>query len=161
MNIFDFAIQMEKDGEAYYRDLTGKTDVAGLKSILTMLANAEVKHIRIIEQMRADAKGVRMAEDALFEETKNIFQQMKASKPAFDFDASHADFYRKALDIEAKSHAFYKEQADKSEDDEKRLFLQLAEEEKRHMILMENLTEFVSRPESWLENAEWYHLDEY
>ena len=161
MDIFDFALKMEKDGEKYYRELSEKTDVEGLKTILTMLADAEVKHVRMIEQMRTDAKGVRMAEDALFEDTKNIFQQMKASKPVFDFDATHADFYRKALDIEAKSHAFYKEQADKSGDDEKRLFLQLAEEEKRHMILMENLTEFVSRPESWLENAEWYHLDEY
>jgi hypothetical protein len=37
----------------------------------------------------------------------------------------------------------------------------LADEEKKHMILMENLIEFVSRPDTWLENAEWYHLDEY
>jgi hypothetical protein len=39
----------------------------------------------------------------------------------------------------------------------------LAAEEKKHLRIMENIVEFVSRPEpgNWLENAEWYHLDEY
>jgi len=41
------------------------------------------------------------------------------------------------------------------------LFLRLAEEEKKHFFLLKNIVEFVSRPETWLENAEFYHLEEY
>ncbi len=31
MNIFEYAMQMEKDGEAYYRQLVQKVDNKGLK----------------------------------------------------------------------------------------------------------------------------------
>ena len=43
----------------------------------------------------------------------------------------------------------------------KRIFQKLAEEEKKHYFLLENIIQFVSRPETWLENAEFYHLEEY
>lgn len=41
------------------------------------------------------------------------------------------------------------------------MLLKLGEEEQRHEFLMENLVEFITRPETWIENAEWLHLDEY
>jgi rubrerythrin len=43
----------------------------------------------------------------------------------------------------------------------KEIFLKLADEEKKHYFLLENIIDFVSRPQKWLENAEFYHLDEY
>ncbi len=42
----------------------------------------------------------------------------------------------------------------------KEIFLKLAEEEKNHCVLLENIIGFVSQPADWLENPEWYHLDE-
>ena len=38
MDIFDFAIKMEEDGEEYYRELSTKADTIGLKKILNWLA---------------------------------------------------------------------------------------------------------------------------
>ncbi|KAB2832670.1 MAG: hypothetical protein F9K48_10015, partial [Candidatus Brocadia sp.] len=52
MNIFDFAMQMEKDGEQYYRNSAQKTQNVGLKKILGMLADAEVKHYDILQKMK-------------------------------------------------------------------------------------------------------------
>ncbi len=49
MDIFDYAIQMEKDGEKYYREIAGKTNNKGLATIMNMLADEEVRHIQIIE----------------------------------------------------------------------------------------------------------------
>ena len=51
MNIYKYAMKMEKDGENYYRELANKTGDVGLRNILKMLANDEVKHYHIIEQM--------------------------------------------------------------------------------------------------------------
>ena len=162
MNIFEHAMKMEKDGEAYYRELAEESADAGLTSIFSMLADAEVKHYRIVDRLRRDEGQPDMAEDTLFNDAKNIFVQMKQKQQTFDFDASQKDVYRKALDIEKESHAFYKEKAQEVDTDAKKtLLLKLAEEEKRHIFLMENIIEFISRPETWLENAEWYHLDEY
>ena len=162
MNIYAFAMKMEKDGEDYYRELSQKTDQEGLKRILSMLADEEVKHYRIVEQLSRNVPNPQMAETHILQNAKNIFVQMKEKKQTFDLSAPQADLYRKALEIEEKSHAFYSEKANEVEgESQKQLLLRLAEEEKKHMFLMENFVEFVTRPQTWLENAEWYHLDEY
>ena len=44
MNIFDFAMQMEKDGEEYYREIARKTQDRGIETIMTTRAEAEVTH---------------------------------------------------------------------------------------------------------------------
>ena len=72
--------------------------------------------------------------------------------------------FRKARDIEEMSQTFYLEKAEQVEGVEaKQIFLKLAQEEGKHLRIMENIVEFVSRPEpgNWLENAEWTHLEEY
>jgi rubrerythrin len=72
--------------------------------------------------------------------------------------------YRKARDIEEKSRQFYREKAQEETDQQSRVLLErLALEEDKHYRIMDNIVEFVSRPEpgNWLENAEWHHLDTY
>ena len=87
---------------------------------------------------------------------------MKDTYQEFNFNMSEADLYRKALMIEKESRQFYQEKADEVQGEaQKRLFLKLAAEEQKHEFLMENLVEFMMRPETWIENAEWRHLDEY
>lgn len=69
---------------------------------------------------------------------------------------------KKAQDIEKKSRDFYLDKCTIVElQYQKELFLKLAEEEKKHYFLLDNIIEFVSRPETWLENAEFCHLEEY
>ncbi len=78
-----------------------------------------------------------------------------------DVDVSQVEIYKKALKVEAVSQKFYLERADEEKDSHrKEIFLKLAEEEKNHCVLLENLIGFVSQPADWLENPEWYHLDE-
>ena len=164
MDIFTFAMQMEKDGEQYYSELSVKTDNKGIKTILTLLADAEVKHYQILETMSREADNPVLAKDTIFQNAKNIFQQMKDDKAAMNIasDVSYVGLYKEALDIESKSKSFYLEKADDvSNQAHKEILLQLAEEEKRHMVLINYIIEFISRPATWLENAEWYHLDEY
>jgi len=160
MNIFEYAMQMEKDGEDYYRWLARQTANKGLKTILTMLADEETKHYNAIERMQtAEAH---MAETTILTDAKNIFAQIKESGESFDFDIKQTELYKKARDIEERSQDFYLEKANEvKEEYQKGLFLKLAEEEKKHYFLLDNIIEFVSRPEHWLENAEFYHLEEY
>ena len=164
MDIFKFAMQMEKDGEQYYRDLSLKTKNDGLKAILTLMADAEVKHYDVLKEMSQEAGQPVLAEDTVLKNAKNVFQQMQENKAGIDMtgEVSYVGLYKEALDIESKSKAFYLEKADDVQDQEqKEIFLQLAEEEKRHMVLLNTIIEFVTKPDTWLENAEWYHLDEY
>lgn len=162
MNIYKYAMKMEKDGESYYNELANKTDDAGLQNILRMLANDEVKHYNIIEQMIKIDVGAELAESDILKNAKNIFSKIKGKNLVFEFDVSQINFYRKAQEIEEKSYKFYMEMSDKVEiKSQRKIFLKLAGEEKKHMFLLENLVEFVSRPETWIENAEFNHLDNY
>ncbi len=160
MDIFEYAMQMEKDGENYYHQLAQQTANKGLQTILIMLADEEVKHYDAIEKMKT-AKPC-MAEAAILTEAKNVFAQIKESGENFDFDIKQTGLYRKAQDIEERSWNFYLEKADEVEEEyQKEIFLRLVAEEKKHYFLLDNIIEFVSRPETWLENAEFYHLEEY
>ena len=161
MNIYDYAMQMEKDGENYYRDSAQKINNAGLKKILGMLADAEVKHCDILQKMKKNEKA-QSPHTEILSNVKNIFVEMQEAKDTVGVNISQKELYKKAQEIEKKSQEFYSEKATEVNDlSQKELFLKIAEEEKKHYWILENILNFISRPQNWLENAEWYHLDEY
>lgn len=160
MNIFEYAMQMEKDGEDYYRQLAQQTANKGLQTILTMLADEEVKHYNVLERMQT--KEPHMEDATILTDAKNIFVQLKGSDESFDFDIQQTDLYKKARNIEKESRDFYAEKANEvTEEYQKEIFLRLADEEGKHCFLLDNLIEFVSRPAYWLDNAEFCRLEEY
>ena len=169
MDVFEFAMQMEKDGEAYYRDLEKKCKNGGLKKIFTMLAGEEAKHYEIVKRLREKATLPEVVDSDVLTDAKNIFEEMRAGKLTFTqgyyVDTTEAtNAYRKAREIEERSRNFYLEKAEKALDKQSALLLKmLAREEYKHYRIMDNIVEFVSRPEpgNWLENAEWHHLEKY
>ena len=160
MDIYKYAMQMEVDGRDFYLDMMKKTNNKGLKNILTMMADSEAKHYNVILDMQKNDKTEFSADTEVLTNVKNVFMRMKEEKD-IDVDVSQAEFYEKALKTEADARKFYLERADEEEDSHrKEIFLNLAEEERKHCVLLENMIGFVSQPADWLENPEWYHLDE-
>jgi rubrerythrin len=159
MDIYDYAMKMEKDGEDLYRELASKTGHKGLTTILLMLADAEVKHYMLFQNMKNNEK-VEMGDSAILNDVKNVFEKIREEKQ-FDVDVSQIELYREAQEIEKKSRDFYMEKADEVGNYRKEVFLKIADEEKRHYFIVENIINFVNQPNTWLENPEWYHLEEY
>jgi len=159
MNIFEFAKKMEQDGEDYYRTLAKAGTDHGLSVVLNELADAEIRHREVIDQMeKATKEG--LGETAILKNAKNVFTKMK--KGGARFASSEIEAYEKALKIEKASEDFYREKARELRDpDQASLFEQIAEEERKHYFLLENIIAFMNAPKQWLENAEWNHLDEY
>jgi len=159
VDIYKFAMQMELDGRHYYLDLAKKTENAGIKSVLTMMAESEAKHYNVILDMQKNDKTEYSKDAEALTKIKNIFTKMKEGKE-IDLDVSQVEFYKKASEIEANSEKFYLERADEEKDPHrKEIFLMLAKEEKGHCILLENIVNLVSQPDSWIENSEWYDVD--
>ncbi len=160
MDIYKYALQMELDGRHFYLDLAKKTNNTGIKSILTLMAESEAKHYKIILGMQKNDKMQYSADTEVLTKVKNIFMKMKEEKE-IDVDVSQVEFYKKALEVETDSEKFYLERADEEKDPHrKEIFLTIANEEKSHCVLLENIVNFVSQPDTWLENPEWYHMDE-
>jgi rubrerythrin len=161
MNIFQFAADKERRSERYYRELAEKTSCTGLRNILTMLADEEATHGRTVQRMRNETPDLQ-ADTPVLANARKVFETMRGSARQFNFQISEADLYRKARDIEQESKAFYLEKAEQVKDPaHKAIFQRLAAEEDKHLLLMENIVTFVSRPETYLEDAEFSHLDNY
>ena len=161
MDIFEFAMEREKLAEQLYRKLADKSDHAGLKGILLMLADEEIKHFETVRQMKEHST-LSITESSVLKDAKDVFEKMKRGVDTFSFDTSEVDLYRKACDIEASSKKYYLEKAEEVENPgHKELFLKLAEEENKHLVLVQSLCDFVAKPETFLENAEFTHLADY
>jgi len=161
MNIFEFAMQKEKYSEHYYRRLADDANNTGLSNIFTMLADEEAKHYSVVEQMKSKVPE-NVCNTDVFVDAGNVFKRMKEGANKFSFEASQVETYKKAQEIEKESREFYLQKADEGEDrSQKDIFQKLAEEENKHYFLLENIIDFVSRPEQWLENAEFCHLEDY
>lgn len=134
MNIFEYAMGLEKEGETYYRDLANNTDNKGLKNILSWLADEEVKHCNIFKEMRKD-KNPLLAETNLLINAKMVFEKMNKSNKPFNFNSSQPDLYRKAQQLEKKTMDFYLQKSKEVESQEqKALLLKIAEEEKKALF---------------------------
>ena len=160
MDIFEFAIQMERDGQEFYRRLASKTAHTGIQNILAMLADDELKHEKAIKKVQT--AGSVMPETEVLDKAKNVFRQMQDFGGNFDLSGDEEKLYRQAMELENKSIAFYRDKADQvSTPEQKTLFLKLVEEEKKHYFLLENLVDFVAAPKTWLADAEFERLDDY
>ena len=161
MDIFEFAMEKERYAERYYRQLADRVDHVGFKSILIMLADEEAKHFQTVRRMKATTS-LNVTETPVLKDAKTILAKMRKAAETFSFDISEVDLYRKACDIEAEGKKYYLQKAQEVADaSQKEVFRKLAEEESKHMMLVQSLSDFVTRPETYLEDAEFSHFDDY
>jgi rubrerythrin len=161
MDIFEFAMEKEKFSENYYRELAGKTGNKGLQNILKMLADEEAKHYKVVQQMRKETPE-KITDTKVLANAKEVFQKMRESTEKFNFDISELQLYEKAKDIEQETKQFYLEKSDEVDNpDQKEIFKKLADQEQKHFIILENICDFVAKPQSFLENAEFHHMEDY
>ncbi len=159
MDHYQFALQMEKDGEQFYRDLANNAVYDGFKTIFTQLADDEVEHQKIFTRLQANLP---VAKAASHLAGPNVFAQLKKDDFAAGVDDSQLNLYQKALEMEKQSQDLYaKEAAATTEPELATIFKQLAAEEERHYFLIHNIVELMLHPQNWVENGEFYHLEEY
>lgn len=160
MNIFDQVMDMEKEGEFLYRGFAKRAPAQGMMEIFNWLADQEKKHYDTFKKMK-EGKNAVLAEDSALKDIRSIFEGWKKELPALDLKMSQSDLYRQALITEQKSIQLYEKQAEASAGkDQKQIWLAIAAEEKNHETILENLIEFVTKPDFWVENAEFSHLGE-
>jgi rubrerythrin len=164
MNVFEFAMQMEMDGKAYYEENAARIDDPGLKKILMELAEDEQKHYNLFMALRdgADARYEDAGETTILTSVKNVFQTMKDENQSFAFADEAKRIWAEAQEVEKKSEAFYREKAREiGDDNQKSILNKIADEEHKHWVTLESVIQFLKRPERWLEDAEWNNLEDY
>lgn len=163
MQILDYAMQMELDGEKYYRELATTCMDKGIRGILERMAADEVKHYETLMRIKEEAPAS-MNADTVRDEARSLFKEVMESGGSFDFNMSELSLYEKARDVEYKARDFYLEHAEEvPEEEAKKIFKRLADEECLHADIMNSLVEFVQQaePGNWIEDAEWYSREDY
>jgi len=165
MNAFEYAMNMELDGKKYFEEQAQKMTEPALKRIFEELANDEERHYQIFKAM-ASGKNPEYEEafkTSILATAKNIFQKLSESGAKVeDFPSNIKDVWIKARDIEDNAETFYREQAEKTEDAaQKKIWIRIAEEEHKHWVAMNNVVNFIDRPNQWLEDAEWNHMESF
>lgn len=166
MNLFDFALTMELDGEAYYKELAAKAAHPDLKAVLAGLAAEERRHHDIIKAAQGGAWGT-VPEQSVLSAVRNVF-----ADKTFDLadqertiprlKAESIDLYRAALDKEQESVSLYQELGQQAASpEEKALCQKLLEEEKGHVEVIDNIIEMLNRVQDWVESAEFNHQEIY
>jgi rubrerythrin len=160
-NVFEFAMKMEKDGQDFYEDQASRADNPALKKIWEQLAQDEVKHYQIFRRLRdgeiKEAAAMANLGTTILSTSKTVFEQL----PREDFKFGHDVFaaWEKAKQLEIDTETFYREKSGESSDsDVKNSFGLLADEEHKHVTLIEHVLDFLHQPKSWLDDAEWSNL---
>lgn len=159
MNIFDHAIRFEREGSIIYRRLAKKTRDGGLRNIFKWLADQEDRHCRIIGKLK-EGRTVSGGGRMFFRRIKRIFKKMKLHVEEMEARPSAVAAYKAALVVERRSAVFYETRGKVAKDPgEKEVLLMLGSEERKHIVVLENLLEFMDEPSEWVEDAEFVKLD--
>lgn len=155
MNVYQYAMKIEKEGEAYYRELVAKSPNNGLKRIFNMLAAEEVKHYNIFKSMMKN-NNVDVDKLDIITDTKTIFEILNQEKDSVDLSKEEIKYYQEAIEREDNSHKFYLEKSKEIEDEkEKLIFIKIAEEEIKHKMILEDIVSFIEEPTNWVSSAEF------
>jgi rubrerythrin len=161
MNVFDFAMKMEEDGREFYVKLANETSVSELKTIFTLLAAAEEEHRKAIEAMKKDTPPD-TAESKVLENARNVFQGLLEKRAALDVLKGDPDGYRHAIRFAMAGVTLYEKIAAKETNPAtSRILLMMADDERKHLEILENIYDFVEAPRDFLAWGEFSNLKEY
>ena len=162
--LVDYAMKMEEDGRAFYLEHAESTSVPELKRILVELADDELKHYNILKAMRdkQPAEYDVSEKTTILSTVRNVFEELKSENKGLSFKEGAKSVWEEAREVEKRAEEFYREKASEVGDEkQKHILNRIADEEHRHWITMENVIQFLDRPQHWLEDAEWSNLEDY
>lgn len=160
MDLFDVALKLEKDSREFYLKQVEANDNQGLKKIFQKLADDEQKHYEYVQNLKKDYKG--FEDSDVLKESKNIFTQLLEEGVRFQEDKESVKAYEMAQKLEKESMEYYQKMQEDFEDENAiALLKKLENEEKQHYLVLQDLIHFMRKPDEWVEDAEFNHLEDY
>ncbi|BCJ96691.1 rubrerythrin [Anaerocolumna cellulosilytica] len=161
MDTLELALSLELDLEKYYREQAKKHKDNNLKVVFTLLAEEEEKHAGIL-MGKADLLTAELKDEELLTRARELFQGLGDVKSDIKDVPSQLESYRFALEMEHKSLDFYKGLKEKAGDEQtKTTYSYLIHQEDIHCIVLEELVKLTTRPEEWVESAEFGVREDY
>ncbi len=162
MTSLEFAINLEIEGEKYYRKQAELNKDNYLKVVFELLAKDEKKHAEKLKN-RLQHKISDLKESSALKEVDDLFSGLNDFVTNLnDESQKQLKAYDEAMKIEKQSIELYEKLHDEAKDiEDKNLFAYLIEQEKEHYELFFNIVTLLNRPNEWVEDAEFGLREEY
>ena len=156
----EFALDFEIKGTMLYLKLAKKTKNLLGKQLFYSLAAQEVDHARqvdeIYEQIQGNNKWNPVPSENLppvEEGLKNFF--LKAKSIDMKKDSKNTDGYELAMEMEKRGYKAYGDFCNSAgNESEKNFFKSLMEQEKEHLISLQNVYYYLTKTGDWLQEDE-------
>ena len=160
MNIFDCAIKMEQEARMLFEKLAADTAVPELKNLFTLLAESEQEHHDALVKLKGSSNALAVQFKDL-QEAACLFKLLLAKRDLVAELIEQPDAYLHIVREEENGIQFYEDLAAQAEDEKAReILLMIADEERKHLSIVENIYSFVESPKSFLVSAEFSNLKE-
>jgi rubrerythrin len=166
LEAIQFAIQMEIDGKEYYQRASRESGNKMGRELFEWLAAEEDKHRQRFEVIYSYIKSEKAWPEVDIQPRKGdilntLFSEaMRAVGPNVKVADAELDAIAKAMDMEDKTHEFYKSHGEEAVyDAERKLYTSLAAEERGHYLTLVDYREYLIDPAGWFRKAEHHSLD--
>ncbi|HKL09857.1 MAG TPA: ferritin family protein [Clostridia bacterium] len=158
MKIHDYAMEREEAAKEYYENLSECAKSTGIKKIFAVLAEEEQKHFEILKNAEK-SEGMQI-ETNLLEKAEKLLVSSLKNKDEFLCNSETLEAYEKAIEMEHESIRIYENAFNETDaPGEKKTFRFLADQEIKHKALIENIIEFVTKPDRTVEHAEFARFE--
>lgn len=161
MDILEMALSLEHDLAKYYLEQADLNKDNSLNVIFLLLANEEENHVKILES-KVKNLSYPLHDSNVEAESQKIFKNMDDFKSDISDFPSQLESYRMAYEKEKESYEFYKKALDEAcDENSKTIFSYLLKQEDTHCNILEELIKLVTRPDEWVESAEFGIREDY
>jgi rubrerythrin len=159
MNILECTIKMKHETQAHYARLAEAVTENELKRLFSLLAAAEDEHIEKLVTMKATMNTMDASSFNPLDESVCVFSPHIDPRHLAETLRHDPDAYRHVVHEEEETIEFFDQLKNQAENEQmKRVCQLLADKEREHLTMLENIYFFVEEPRTYLEWGEFSNL---
>jgi len=159
MNILECTIKMKQETRAHYERLSEAVTEKELKRLFSMLAAAEDEHIEKLNVLKDGMNKIESSDFAVLDSSVCVFSPHIDPRHLAETLRNDPDAYRHVVQEEEEAIEFFDQLKNQAENEAmKRVCQVLADKEREHLTMLENIYFFVEEPRTYLEWGEFSNL---
>jgi len=163
LRAIETAVQIEKDGLAFYTEAAKQTADPNGKKMFQTLARDEAAHLKLFETVRESLlkEGHWLSPEQVAAISRGEFEHPPVFQTGDETEAAQIPerelaALRRGIQAEEDSIAFYSQQMDKTDDpDGKAMYAYLVEQEEGHRIILQGEYDYLNRTGFWFDIQEF------
>jgi len=159
MNILECTIKMKNETRSHYERLAEVSADTEMKHLFSLLAVAEGEHINKLVELMGDIEKSDAQDDNRLEGSVCVYSPHIDPHNLADALRNDPDAYRHVVQEEEETIEFFNQLSNQAESEQmKEICRLLAEKEREHLAILENIYFFVEEPRTYLEWGEFSNL---